>query len=110
MARARGQPHLTKLQSLVFSFQQGAVGPLLYGAWSCGIIVNWASEKDFLRFVDIALGSARELEFQLDIALQLGFLGENENLIGLSQEVAKWVAGLAKAFNKPSGSSDGPGQ
>ena len=26
------------------------------------------SEKDFLRFVDMALGSARELEFQLDLA------------------------------------------
>jgi four helix bundle protein len=31
------------------------------------------SEKDFLRFVDMALGSARELEFQLDLAQQLGF-------------------------------------
>ncbi len=64
-----------------------------------------ASEKDFLRFVDMALGSARELEFQLDIALQLGFLGENEDLIGLAQEVAKLVAGLANAFNKPRESS-----
>jgi four helix bundle protein len=51
-------------------------------------------------FVDIALGSARELEFQLDLAQQLGFLGENENLIGLSHEVARLVAGLANAFNK----------
>lgn len=63
------------------------------------------SEKDFLRFVDIALGSARELEFQLDLAQQLGFLGENEGLIGLSQEVARLVSGLANAFTKNSGRS-----
>ena len=63
------------------------------------------SEKDFLRFVDIALGSARELEFQLDLAQQLGFLGENEGLIGLSHEVARLVAGLANAFTKTPGSA-----
>ena len=60
------------------------------------------SEKDFLRFVDIALGSARELEFQLDLARQLGFLGENGDLIELSQEVARLVAGLSNAFTKSS--------
>jgi four helix bundle protein len=66
------------------------------------------SEKDFLRFVDIALGSARELEFQLDLAQQLGFLGENEGLIGLSQEVARLVSGLANAFTKPTGQPSRP--
>ncbi len=66
------------------------------------------SEKDFLRFVDMALGSARELEFQLDLAQQLGFLGENESLIGLSQEVARLVTGLANAFNKTSRSASRP--
>ncbi len=58
------------------------------------------SEKDFMRFVDMALGSARELEFQLDLAQQLGFLGENGSRIGLSQEVARLVTGLANAFSK----------
>jgi four helix bundle protein len=51
-------------------------------------------------FVDIALGSVRELEFQLDLAQQLGVIGENESLIGLSHEVARLVAGLANAFAK----------
>lgn len=63
------------------------------------------SEKDFFRFVDIALGSARELEFQLDLAQQLGFLRENESLIGLSQEVARLVPGLANAFTEAPGRS-----
>ena len=63
------------------------------------------SEKDFLRFVDIAHGSACELEFQLELAQELRFLGENKGLVGLSQEVARLLAGLANAFNKPSGSA-----
>ncbi|HEY3401438.1 MAG TPA: four helix bundle protein [Geothrix sp.] len=66
------------------------------------------SEQDFLRFVDIALGSARELEFQLDLAQQLGFLGENGSLIGLSQEVARLVTGLANSFNKTPASASRP--
>ena len=65
-------------------------------------------ERDFLRFVDMAPGSARELEFQLELAQDLGFLGENGSLIGLSQEVARLVAGLANAFNKPAGSINKP--
>jgi four helix bundle protein len=55
------------------------------------------SERDYLRFLDIALGSARELEFQLDLARELGFLGENGHLIGLSQDVARLVSGLVNA-------------
>jgi four helix bundle protein len=34
------------------------------------------SETEFLRFLDIALGSARELEYQLSVARRLGFLGD----------------------------------
>jgi four helix bundle protein len=56
------------------------------------------SERDYLRFVDMALGSARELEFQLELAQELGFLGENGRLIGLSHEVARLVAGLANSL------------
>jgi four helix bundle protein len=55
------------------------------------------SERDYLRFLDMALGSACELEFQLDLARELGFLGENGHLIGLSQEVARLVSGLVNA-------------
>jgi four helix bundle protein len=34
------------------------------------------SETEFLRFLDIALGSARELEYQLSLARRLGFLAD----------------------------------
>lgn len=56
------------------------------------------SERDYARFVDMALGSARELEFQLDLAQELGFLRENGDLIGQSQEVSRLVTGLANAL------------
>jgi len=65
------------------------------------------SERDYLRFVDIALGSARELEFQLDLAQELGFLRENGRLIGLSQEVARLVAGLANSLANVPSRNDG---
>jgi four helix bundle protein len=35
--------------------------------------------RDFVRFLEIALGSAEELEFQLRIAYRLGYLGESEH-------------------------------
>jgi hypothetical protein len=38
----------------------------------------------------------------LELAQELGFLGENGNLIGLSQEVARLITGLANAFSKTS--------
>ena len=58
------------------------------------------SERDHLRFLDMALGSASELEFQLDLAQELGLLGENRQLIGLSQEVVRLVSGLVNARRK----------
>ena len=58
--------------------------------------------------MEMAVGSARELEFQWDLAQQLGFLGENESLIELSHEVARLVAGLANAFTMTPGSAADP--
>jgi len=51
------------------------------------------------------LGSARDLDFHSEVTQQSGFLGENGNLIGLSQEVARLVTGLTNAFGKTSGSA-----
>jgi four helix bundle protein len=35
--------------------------------------------RDFVRFLEIALGSAAEIEFQLRIAYRLGYVGESEH-------------------------------
>jgi four helix bundle protein len=69
------------------------------------------SERDYIRFLDIALGSACELEFQLDLARELGFLGENGHLIGLSRDVARLVSGLINARLKAiTRTPESPGQ
>ena len=55
-----------------------------------------SSQKDFARFVEIALGSAMELEAQLDLAYDLiveGVLQKREGVVGASEsmEFAKTV-------------------
>lgn len=55
-------------------------------------------EKDYVRFLFIALGSAAELETQLDIAYNLGFVHseKHEKLHAQIEEVAKMLQGLIK--------------
>ncbi len=60
--------------------------------------------KEYLRFLDIASGSRGELETQLLLAKALGCLS-NENSVGLlntCEEVAKLLAGLARALRRKS--------
>jgi len=52
------------------------------------------SEPDFLRFLDIAYGSARELEYQISVALRLAMLSTNSELPALSAETSKVLHGL----------------
>ena len=52
------------------------------------------SETDYLRFLDIALGSACELEYQLSLALRLGYLHQEKH-----HEVASLAAQTAKTLN-----------
>jgi len=54
------------------------------------------SEADFLHFLDMAYGSAREVEYQLSIAARLGyFSAESQNtLTSQSVETSKVLNGL----------------
>ena len=58
------------------------------------------TEKDYLRFLDIAHGSARELEYQMSLALRLGFLDSETGkaLENKSIEVSKVINGLIKSL------------
>ncbi|MEK9171612.1 MAG: four helix bundle protein [Patescibacteria group bacterium] len=57
--------------------------------------------KDFLHFLSIALGSASELETQIEIARELSFLPEQKyiEIIGLLAEVSKMTMGLMKKLD-----------
>ena len=57
------------------------------------------SDKDTNKFIDIALGSAVELDTQLIIAQDLGFAVYDKNLISLVNKVTALLQGLKKYIN-----------
>ena len=60
------------------------------------------SKSDYMRFLDIAYGSAREVEYQVSLAFRLGYLRrENSDaLSGLSAETSKVLNGLLRALRR----------
>ncbi|MCB0755309.1 MAG: four helix bundle protein [Flavobacteriales bacterium] len=59
-----------------------------------------SSDKEFSRFLDIAMGSAFELETQLLIASRIMSRSEKiEELISNVQEVQKMISGLKRSLN-----------
>jgi four helix bundle protein len=58
------------------------------------------SEADLLRFLDIAYGSAREVEYQLSLSVRLGFVPttEYQSADDLCAETAKVLNGLIRAL------------
>lgn len=57
-------------------------------------------EKEFVRFLEIAFSSARELGYQLSLASRLGYLTDEDDsqLSNLSGRVCASLAALLKAF------------
>lgn len=60
-----------------------------------------SGKNDFLRFLDISNGSAFELESQLLIAYNLGYLNKSQlnNTISKVREIQKMIIGI-KAYHK----------
>jgi len=60
------------------------------------------STKDYLRFLQIALGSAYELETQLDLTSRFGFAGEDEvkEALELCTEIEKMLVALSGKLRK----------
>jgi four helix bundle protein len=60
------------------------------------------TEADLLRFLDIAYGSARELEYQESLAWRLGYVCDADHnvLNGCCTETAKVLHGLIRALRK----------
>lgn len=68
----------------------------------CNIVEGCArrTEADYLRFLDIAYGSARELEYQITLAFRLGYINPetNQALSKNSKEVSKVLNGLIRSI------------
>jgi four helix bundle protein len=58
--------------------------------------------KEFIRFLHIALGSQAELETQLRIAVEVGYLKPEESMsvLTLCDEVGRLIRGLSKALQR----------
>lgn len=72
----------------------------------CNIVEGCAhrTEADYLRFLDIAYGSARELEYQISLASRLGYINSetNQALSKKSNEVSKVLSGLIRSIRNNS--------
>jgi len=60
------------------------------------------SEADYLHFLNIAYGSTRELEYQLSLAVRLGYLSSDtyKELESDAVETAKALGGLIRSFRR----------
>ncbi|MEZ6082090.1 MAG: four helix bundle protein [Pirellulaceae bacterium] len=60
--------------------------------------------KPLLRFLDMAFGSARELDYQLTLANQLGYIAQPKGteLAALSEESLKVLSGLIRSLRSDS--------
>ena len=60
------------------------------------------SDTDFAHFLDIALGSAYEVETQLIIARNIGYINENtyQSLITLLSSIERQLNGLIKSIRR----------
>ena len=60
------------------------------------------SEADYLRFYDMAYGSARELGYQVSLAHRLGYLGDESHgrLHAACEETCKVLNGLIRSLRR----------
>jgi len=60
------------------------------------------SKSDYVRFLDMAYASAREVEYQASLAFRLGYLSQekSEALRTLSAETSRVLNGLLRALRK----------
>jgi four helix bundle protein len=58
---------------------------------------------EYLRFLEIAFGSLRELHYQYSLAVRLGYISENktDNLESKLTETEKVLGSLVRSLRKP---------
>ena len=85
-----------ELFGLVSQMRRAAVSVPSNIAEGCGR----SSEKEYLHFLSIAYGSLKELEYQISLAVKLGFLGTETDLTDCADEASRVLNGLIKALKK----------
>ena len=58
------------------------------------------TEVEFLRFLDIAYGSLRELEYQTSLAVRLEFASDHHDFTAKLTEASKVLAALIRSIRK----------
>lgn len=58
------------------------------------------SLADYIRFLDMAYGSVREVEYQISLAHRLGYLGDESGLRSVAIETAKVLNGLIRSLRR----------
>ena len=70
----------------------------------CNIVEGCArhTQADYLRFLDMAYGSSRELEYQVSLAVRLGFLSKEayRELGAKVEETCKVLNGLIRSLRR----------
>ncbi|OAI53330.1 four helix bundle protein [Planctomyces sp. SCGC AG-212-M04] len=56
------------------------------------------SLADYLRFLDMAYGSVREVEYQISLATRLGYLKDAEVITKLAAEASRVLNGLIRSL------------
>ena len=56
------------------------------------------SETEYLRFLDTAYGSTRELEYQISLAVRLGYLTESNESLRTCEETGRVIHGLIESM------------
>jgi len=61
-----------------------------------------STEADYLHFLDMAFGSAQELEYQVSLAIRLGYMSPSSPLPAACAEVGRVLNGLIHALRPTS--------
>lgn len=56
------------------------------------------TESEYLRFLDTAYGSTRELEYQISLAIRLGYLPESCESLRTCEETGRVIHGLIESM------------